>query len=252
MKGLYRPSPSRRPRWKTVECWCALPRGPCRRAPTLGRAWRISGAALAFGTLRPSSAQKSLWSCLQGEYQLSLMHSRPSSLHRLHPSPGLTILDRPGPSLPILPFHTGFETSQEHSAFLLWETAVTSPLHHLCLQDLPSDAWRGRRGFPSTPDPPVHLGLHCPVQQAPSPPSSGPGPEMLPPLLYLCLSGNSPAPPLPTMGIPLPPLLPEVGIPPTLPLPGLGIPPPLLFQGEYPSFPLFPDRDSSSSSTSSQ
>lgn len=50
MKGLYRPSPSRRPWWKRVVCWHFLLGGPKGGPPTLDRTWRISGAALAFGT----------------------------------------------------------------------------------------------------------------------------------------------------------------------------------------------------------
>lgn len=50
MKGLYRPSPSRRPWWKRVVCWHFLLGGPKGGPPTLDRTRRISGAALAFRT----------------------------------------------------------------------------------------------------------------------------------------------------------------------------------------------------------
>ncbi|XP_068839187.1 formin-2 [Capricornis sumatraensis] len=143
-------------------------------------------------------------------------------------------------SQPSHPLHTGFETSQEHSAFPSSGNSCdiptapplppeTSPL----MPGLGAEA----SAAPLTPGAP---GPALPSPAGLSPPPCL-GPEMLPPTpLPLPGMGIPPAPPLPGVGIPPAPPLPGVGIPPAPPLPGVGIPPapPLPGVGIPPAPPL--------------
>ncbi|XP_061260779.1 formin-2 isoform X2 [Bos javanicus] len=137
---------------------------------------------------------------------------------------------RSQPSHP--PLHTGFETSQEHSAFSSSGNGCDIPT----APPLPPETTKAC---------PAPLTPGAPRPALPSPAGLSPppclGPEMLPPPpLPLPGVGVPPPPPLPTVGIPTPPPLPGVGIPPAPPLPGVGIPPapPLPGVGIPPAPPL--------------
>ncbi|XFG15204.1 hypothetical protein AB1E19_018828 [Capra hircus] len=129
-------------------------------------------------------------------------------------------------SQPSHPLHTGFETSQEHSAFPSSGNGCDIPT----APPLPPETSPLMPGV-GTEASPAPLTPGAPGPALPSPAGLSPppclGPEMLPPPpLPLPGVGIPPAPPLPGVGIPPPPPLPGVGIPPPPPLPGVGIPPP--------------------------
>ncbi|XP_045021439.1 formin-2 isoform X4 [Bubalus bubalis] len=124
------------------------------------------------------------------------------------------------------PLHTGFETSQGHSAFSSSGNGCDIPT----APPLPPETSPLMPGL-GTESSPAPLTPGAPGPALPSPAGLSPppclGPEMLPPpSLPLPGVGIPPAPPLPGVGIPTPPPLPGVGIPPAPPLPGVGIPPP--------------------------
>ncbi|XP_052495483.1 formin-2 [Budorcas taxicolor] len=143
-------------------------------------------------------------------------------------------------SQPSHPLHTGFETSQEHSAFPSSGNGCDIPT----APPLPPETSPLMPGL-STEASPAPLTPGAPGPALPSPAGLSPppclGPEMLPtPPLPLPGVGIPPAPPLPGVGIPPAPPLPGVGIPPAPPLPGVGIPPapPLPGVGIPPAPPL--------------
>ncbi|KAJ1066573.1 hypothetical protein K5549_019706, partial [Capra hircus] len=138
-------------------------------------------------------------------------------------------------SQPSHPLHTGFETSQEHSAFPSSGNGCDIPT----APPLPPETSPLMPGV-GTEASPAPLTPGAPGPALPSPAGLSPppclGPEMLPPPpLPLPGVGIPPAPPLPGVGIPLgippPPPLSSEGIPPAPPPPppppGVGIPPPL-------------------------
>ncbi|XP_017898039.1 PREDICTED: formin-2 [Capra hircus] len=143
-------------------------------------------------------------------------------------------------SQPSHPLHTGFETSQEHSAFPSSGNGCDIPT----APPLPPETSPLMPGV-GTEASPAPLTPGAPGPALPSPAGLSPppclGPEMLPPPpLPLPGVGIPPAPPLPGVGIPPAPPLPGVGIPPAPPLPGVGIPPapPLPGVGIPPAPPL--------------
>uniref|UniRef100_A0A4W2GTB7 Formin 2 n=1 Tax=Bos indicus x Bos taurus TaxID=30522 RepID=A0A4W2GTB7_BOBOX len=148
---------------------------------------------------------------------------------------------RSQPSHP--PLHTGFETSQEHSAFSSsgngCDIPTAPPLPLETTEASPAPLTPGAPG-PALPSP---AGLSPPPclgpEMLPPPPLPLPG-VGVPPPPPLPGVGIPPPPPLPTVGIPTPPPLPGVGIPPAPPLPGVGIPPapPLPGVGIPPAPPL--------------
>ena len=138
------------------------------------------------------------------------------------------------------PLHTGFETSQGHSAFSSSGNGCDIPT----APPLPPETSPLMPGL-GTESSPAPLTPGAPGPALPSPAGLSPppclGPEMLPPpSLPLPGVGIPPAPPLPGVGIPTPPPLPGVGIPTPPPLPGVGIPPapPLPGAGIPPPPPL--------------
>ncbi|XP_070222691.1 formin-2 [Bos mutus] len=148
---------------------------------------------------------------------------------------------RSQPSHP--PLHTGFETSQEHSAFSSSGNGCDIPT----APPLPPETTEASPAplTPGAPEPalPSPAGLSPPPclgpEMLPPPPLPLPG-VGVPPTPPLPGVGIPPPPPLPTVGIPTPPPLPGVGIPPAPPLPGVGIPPapPLPGVGIPPAPPL--------------
>ncbi|XP_027817932.2 formin-2 [Ovis aries] len=143
-------------------------------------------------------------------------------------------------SQPSHPLHTGFETSQEHSAFPYSGNGCDIPT----APPLPPETSPLMPGVGAEASP-APLTPSAPGPALPSPAGLSPpprlGPEMLPPPPPpLPGVGIPPAPPLPGVGIPPAPPLPGVGIPPAPPLPGVGIPPapPLPGVGIPPAPPL--------------